>query len=370
MGKYLTTDDFYTIVVENIPLIDVRAPIEFSAGAFPMAVNLPLMDDMDRHHVGICYKQQGKEAAFDLAFKRVSGEKKDERLAAWLSFVKKQPRALCYCFRGGMRSKTTQEWIEEETGRKITRLKGGYKAFRRYLIEQMEPSNIRGIPVILGGRTGTGKTILLRQLANGIDLEEIAHHRGSAFGRFLTPQPNQIDFENRLACALIKHSHNGCRYMVLEDEGSYIGTRYIPKELANYFNRDCMVLLECGLEERIDITFEEYVTGAQHQYCSFYGDESGCTHWFEDIEGSFGRIRKRLGGERYKRVMSLLLTAYEEQQDTGDSCLHREWVEVLLNEYYDPMYDYQIEKSKRSIQFRGNSCEVLQYLQGLAKEMI
>ncbi len=306
MTSLAATNDFYRIVVDNVPLIDVRAPVEFNAGSFPMAANMPVMDDMDRHLVGICYKQQGREPAFDLAFKRVSGSIKEERVAEWVEFAQDHPNALCYCFRGGMRSKTAQEWFEQATGKKIKRLEGGYKAFRRYLIEQMDPANIPGVPIILGGRTGTGKTILLRQLANCIDLEAIANHRGSAFGRFLTPQPSQIDFENRLSCSLINHRHHGYKYMVLEDEGSFIGTRYIPKELVLYFKRDSMVLLECDLEDRITTTFEEYVSGAQQDYVAFYGDDNALEHWFEDIQSSIGRIKKRLGGERLKRVLGCL----------------------------------------------------------------
>ncbi len=203
-----------------------------------------------------------------------------------------------------------------------------------------------------------------------IDLEAIANHRGSAFGRFLTPQPSQIDFENRLSCALINHRHHGYKYIVLEDEGSFIGTRYIPKELVLYFKRDSMVLLECDLEDRITTTFEEYVSGAQQDYVAFYGNDNALEHWFEDIQSSIGRIKKRLGGERLKRVLGLLENAHQQQLESGDSCLHKEWVKLLLSEYYDPMYDYQIEKSKRKIQFRGNSKEVLQYLQTLEKERI
>lgn len=370
MTPHASTNDFYRIVIDNIPLIDVRAPVEFIAGAFPMAFNQPIMDDEDRHLVGICYKQQGREAAFGLAFKRVSGRKKEERVAAWVEYVKQHPDALCYCFRGGMRSQTAQQWYEEETGQKIQRLEGGYKAFRRYLIEQLDPAKIIGTPVILGGRTGVGKTILLHQLANSIDLEAIANHRGSTFGRHLTPQPSQIDFENRLACAILNHGHSGYSYMVLEDEGSYIGTRYIPKELAHYFNRDSMVLLECDLEYRISLTFEEYVSGAQQEYFACYNKENGLGHWYEDICNSIDRIKKRLGGERLKRVLALISAAHKEQLESGDSSLHRGWVKLLLSEYYDPMYDYQIEKSNRTIQFRGNTEEVLQYLRTLETKRI
>jgi tRNA 2-selenouridine synthase len=369
MKRLPTINDFSKIVIEDIPLIDVRAPVEFKAGAFPTAVNLPLMDDKDRHLVGICYKQKGREAAFDLAEKRVSGAIKEERIAAWLDFYRNNPTALLYCFRGGMRSKTAQQWLCEHSGLTLERLQGGYKAFRRFLIEALDPAKVAGLPVILGGRTGTGKTILLRQLADGIDLEALANHRGSAFGGFLSPQPSQIDFENRLAFALIKHGHKNFKYIVLEDEGSYIGGCYIPHELARYFKRDSMVLLECDLDKRIAITWQEYVVDAQQQFRSFYGEETGLTLWVEHIQSRMQRIHKRLGGERLKRVLNLLDAGRKEQLASGDPGGHRPWIELLLSEYYDPMYDYQIEKSGRKIVFKGNFNEVLDYLHGLEEEI-
>ena len=365
MIKFPTTADFYAIVTENIPLIDVRAPVEFKAGSFPMAVNLPILDDEDRHLVGLCYKQKGKEAAFELAFQRVSGKVREKRIAQWHQFYNEHPNAMLFCFRGGMRSKTAQEWLMAQTGTTVLRLEGGYKAFRRYLLDALAPENIEAQPLILGGRTGTGKTLLLHKLQNSIDLEGLAHHRGSTFGSFLTPQPSQIDFENRLAVALIKHRHQGFKHIILEDEGSYIGARYIPHELAQFFKRDSMVLLECELSKRLEITIKEYVLDAQREYGSEYGTERGLEEWLTFMQNRVYRIRKRLGGERLKRVQQLLEEAYRHQLDHDDLSLHKEWIELLLTEYYDPMYDYQIEKSGRAIVFRGEEKEVLEYLQGI-----
>lgn len=365
MNKLPTTADFHRIVTEALPLIDVRAPVEFAAGAFPEAVNMPILDDEDRHRVGLCYKQQGKDAAFELAFKRVSGEVRERRIAAWRDFYQSHPNALLYCFRGGMRSKTAQEWLSRAAGREVVRLQGGYKAFRRYLIDALQPESIAAQPVILGGRTGTGKTLLLHHLVNSIDLEAIANHRGSAFGSHLSGQPAQIDFENRLAYSLIQHAHRGYRYIILEDEGSYIGARYIPQELARYFRQDSMVLLECELAERLEITFKEYVIDGQVEYGQIYGPEKGVEQWLEFMRSRMHRIRKRLGGERLARVSRLVDDAHRRQQATGDPSAHKNWIELLLTEYYDPMYDYQIEKSGRRILFRGGFEEVREYLAGL-----
>ncbi len=86
MNEDGTTDGYEQIVIDNVPLIDVRAPVEFAAGAFPTATNIPILDDEDRHLVGKCYKRDGREAAFNLAFKRVSGQIKENRIKGWAKF--------------------------------------------------------------------------------------------------------------------------------------------------------------------------------------------------------------------------------------------------------------------------------------------
>lgn len=356
-----TTNDLRRLVLEDVPLIDVRAPVEFDHGAFPTAVNLPLMNNEERHLVGIRYKEQGNAAAVDLGHKLVSGTIKEERIAAWIAQLERRPDSMLYCFRGGLRSKISQLWITETTGREITRLEGGYKAFRNYLIHQLEPARQPGKPVILGGRTGTGKTILLRQLENVVDLEAIANHRGSSFGRFTTPQPGQIDFENNLAWALIKHAAAGHRHVILEDEGRNVGDRYLPKPLVEHFRTGDVVILERPLEERVQITFAEYVTTAQADYISAHGDEDGLPQWLAYMDGCIDRIRKRLGGLRHQEIKQLLHDAHE----SGDPERHKEWIERLLRDYYDPMYDYQIEGKQDSVVFRGNESAVLEYLRKL-----
>ncbi|MDF7826227.1 tRNA 2-selenouridine(34) synthase MnmH [Pontiellaceae bacterium B12227] len=359
MGK--TTKDFHRIVVEDVPLIDVRAPVEFSAGAFPNAVNLPLMNDEERHLVGIRYKQQGQESAIALGHELVSGGVKEARIAAWQQFINENPSALIYCFRGGMRSQLSQDWASAAVGREVQRLEGGYKAFRTYLMEHLEPGWLNSRPLVVGGRTGSGKTLLLHRLNNVVDLEAIANHRGSSFGRFINPQPTQINFENNLAWALIQHEAATHPLMVVEDEGRHVGSRYLPKPLVEYFAAADVIQLETPLIERVQITFDEYVTAAQASFSAVYGDD-GLFQWLEDIRGSLSRIRKRLGGERFKRINQLLQKAYDHQLETDESSVHKRWIEVLLIEYYDPMYDYQLENKKQKIVFHGGADEVLKYI--------
>ncbi len=356
------TRDFNRIVVEDIPLIDLRAPVEFEAGGFPTAVNLPILDDKQRHLVGICYKEKGQDTALNLGHQLVQGELKKSRIEAWMDFLQSRPDAVLYCFRGGKRSQIAQQWLEERSGKEIPRLSGGYKALRKYLLEQLDPLQLRHIPVVLGGRTGSGKTLLLQQFENTVDLEALANHRGSSFGRLLTPQPRQTDFENRLAWELIQHNYRGHRQIFLEDEGRHVGRCYIPQNLAEYFSSGSFILLKTSLQDRIEIIFDEYVTRGQKEYRAVHGDEEGNKQWFAAMNDSIDRIRKRLGGEREGRVKRLLASAYLSQQHQTDPQGHRHWIKVLMCEYYDPMYDYQLKKNNRPIVFQGDATEVTEFL--------
>ncbi|MBN2221475.1 MAG: tRNA 2-selenouridine(34) synthase MnmH, partial [Vallitaleaceae bacterium] len=174
-----TTNNFRAIVLNETPLIDVRAPIEFQKGAFPNAFNLPIMDDFERKEVGTTYKQEGNEAAVSLGYQLVSGDNREAKVRAWVAFLKEHPNALIYCFRGGQRSRISQEWTSEALGHPVDRLEGGYKAFRNYLLNQLiTPTEQSYTPIRLSGCTGSGKTPLLKSLPHHIDLEGIANHRG------------------------------------------------------------------------------------------------------------------------------------------------------------------------------------------------
>lgn len=360
MSELSLSNDFKSIVLNNIPLIDVRAPIEFDKGAFANAVNLPLMNDKERHLVGIRYKESGNDEAVKLGHELVSGKIKETRIESWLNFMDGNPKAMLYCFRGGQRSKISQQWLSV-TGRNIVRLKGGYKAFRNYLLTQLEESPNYFKPIILGGRTGSGKTILLKKIQNSIDLEAIANHRGSSFGRKITSQPTQINFENNLAYDIIKKLDNGFKYLVFEDEGKNIGSAYMPKVLASYLLKAPLIILETPLSERIEITFNEYVSDAQKMYIDA-GCDNALIEWRDDIVSAMNRIKKRIGSQRHQVVSDIFENAFKEQLRSGSLEAHKEWVEYLLREYYDPMYDYQILKRSAQVEFRGSSEDVLAYI--------
>ena len=353
-------DNFEELLLNRTPLIDVRAPIEFERGAFPTAVNLPLMNNKERELVGIRYKNNGNAVALKLGNQLVSGDIREARIQAWCDFIDANPEAVLYCFRGGQRSQIAQQWLHDR-GYPIVRLKGGYKAFRAFLLEQLESMQGRFTPILLGGRTGSGKTLLLYELENIIDLESLAKHRGSSFGATIESQPTQINFENNLAFELLQKLQKGSKSLVFEDEGRHIGRVHLPLKFFQVLMQGELVVLETPLEERIEITLQEYVVEAQNSYREMVSQD-GLSEWKGAIQASLDRIRKRLGLKRYVEITALFEQAYQEQERNGTLEKHKEWIERLLCDYYDPMYDYQLRKRAQDISFRGDKRAVKEYL--------
>lgn len=354
-------EDLRSLFLGDVPLLDVRAPVEFAQGTFPHTENQPLIDDKEREQIGIQYKELGQDAAIDLGHELVHGETKAARVAAWQRFAEEHPEGVLYCFRGGMRSKISQQWLFEATGIRYPRVKGGYKAMRRFLIDELEASAKEVKPIVLGGRTGTGKTVLLRQLSPMIDLELLAWHRGSAFGNHATPQPRQISFENALSIELLKIRANGNPHFVVEDEHRNVGSCFIPDAIRDHFRDSPLVILEATLEERVGITHQEYIDEALAEHVAIYGEE-GFEKWAEYLLGSLDKIKKRLGGTRHQELRRLMSASIEVHRATGNTEQHKAWIGELLGGYYDPMYDYQIKQNEKQVTFSGDRQAVIDYL--------
>ncbi len=356
-------DDYRSLFLNSTPLLDVRAPVEFDQGAFPAAENFPLINDKEREDIGLCYKKLGQDEAIKLGHQLVQGKIKSDRVDYWQDFFTQHPEGVLYCFRGGMRSKISQQWIYEKTGIIYPRIKGGYKAMRRYLIDELEASANLIEPVIIGGRTGCGKTLFLNKLNQQIDLEGIFHHRGSVFGKHVTAQPSQINIENQLSIELLRHRNNDFLKIAIEDEGTSIGSRNIPAVLFDKMKQSPLVLLEASVDERINITFQEYINEALAEHQLHYGDEQGFNVWSEQLLTCIDKIQRRLGGARHKELKALLNDALTQQQASGDTEHHKQWIKVLLVDYYDPMYDFQLSKKQDRIAYRGTQEDVFSYLQ-------
>ena len=345
------TDQYRQLFLNDVPLMDVRAPVEYARGSFPNTYNAPLMNDDERHRVGLCYKEQGQDEAIRLGHQLVSGDIKAERIAAWKRFAMQHPQGYLFCFRGGLRSRLTQQWLRE-AGIDYPLIRGGYKALRRFLIDSLDEIVQQGTFHVVSGRTGTGKTRVLHQLPNPVDLEGLANHRGSSFGRQVTPQPAQIDFENALAVAMLKaHERGGPIY--LEDESRLVGRCNLPLDLRERMSSAPLLVLERPLPERIAIIREDYVEGMVRDYQARDGEEAGWENFCDYLLSALDRIRKRLGGERHQRLRTIMVEALEEQARTGDLSGHEFWIKSLLTDYYDPMYDYQLSQKSGRITMAG-----------------
>jgi tRNA 2-selenouridine synthase len=355
----MIVEDFKSLFLQDCPMIDVRAPIEFEQGAFPMATNLPILNDVEREQVGVCYKRRGADAAEQLGHSLVSGATRDARLQAWQMFIATHPDAFVYCFRGGQRSQLTQDWLQA-AGIDVPRIKGGYKSMRGYLLQVFE-----ALPplMILAGKTGSGKTTLLADLPYQVDLEHRAQHRGSAFGKRLSPQPTQISFENAVAIDFLKLTDSASGHtVVVEDEGRLIGRVSLPLALQAAMKQSPLVLLEVDLAARVEHIHAEYVVQHFAELLVATGEHALAQQQHESaFLLALDAIKKRLGGVAHRQLHELMSRAFKAQQ-RGDFDVHRGWIRTLLVDYYDPMYDYQIGQKAERIIFRGDPKSVTEYV--------
>ncbi len=360
------TVDPAALLVQELPLLDVRAPVEFHAGAIPGAINLPLMDDDERHRIGLCYKQHGPEAALALGHRLVSGERRDARIQAWLDFVRARPDGVLYCFRGGQRSAIAQRWLYE-AGAVIPRVAGGYKAMRRRLLDTLEcmgvPDAFPGRFWVLGGLTGTGKTEVLQAVPQlSVDLEAHAVHRGSSFGRQLQAQPAQADFENALAVDFLRRRQRGDTHFLLEDESRFIGRCSLPPALYARMQAAPLIWLEAPLQERVDRIRRDYVVGVLDQLRARHDAATAHALLSERLLESLERISRRLGGQRHAQIRQLMAGALQVHGNDGDPQAHDAWIASLLSDYYDPMYASQARAKAARIVFRGPRDAILEWL--------
>lgn len=355
--------DFRALFLNDTPLLDVRAPVEFSKGAFPLAVNLPLLDDAERKKVGICHRQHGPDAALALGHRLVSGGLKEERIAAWANFARTHPTGVMYCFRGGLRSQIGQAWLREHAGIDYPRVQGGYKALRGFLLDTLVHAADECEFFILGGMTGSGKTDILTQLDNGVDLEGHANHRGSSFGRRVHDQPVQIDFENRVAIDLLRKRAQGTSRFIVEDEGGFIGRCSVPLELFRRMRSAPIIWLEDTREARVQRIHRDYVIDLCDGLIALHGPDAGFDLFAQRLHSSLDRIRKRLGSERHRELAHIMDTALAAQRHTGDIDAHRAWINLLLTHYYDPMYVHQRDEKAARVVFSGDRQAVLAFLQ-------
>lgn len=365
MDELPLIDDYRSLFLGDVPFLDLRSPGEFERGSFPAASNLPLMSNDERARVGTCYKRQGQAAAIELGHQLVSGAVRQARMHAWLEWARDHPGGVLYCWRGGLRSQTVQAWLSE-AGAVVPRVAGGYKALRRFLIDEFEHSLARAPLILVAGATGCGKTRVIEVLERAIDLEGLARHRGSSFGQLPEPQPSQIDFENALSIAFLRQlavagSDLPSRPLFLEDEGRLIGRVALPENLRQRMQGAPLVLVEEPMESRVQVVLEDYIVDLGERFRRRLGADAGDAAHRERLLDGLDRIRKRLGGARHQSIRALMEAAFDAQAAGRGIELHRAWIRALLTDYYDPMYRYQLEQRQGEILFRGSRQAVIDY---------
>lgn len=297
--------------------VDLRTPKEYRKGSIPGALNIPLFTDKERHLIGITYQKDPEEArllGFNLAV---------PKLPLYLDRIRERgaKRVILYCFRGGLRSMSVAR-VMDLMDFEVYQLEGGYKRFRSFIIENL-PLSLASIGelLVIYGLTGAGKTDLIRILKSlgypALDLEDLAHHRGSTFGRIGIEKPqSQRDFEALLFFELEKY--RGAPYLIIEAESRNIGKVTLPGDLEELMKSGEKVLLCSPMRQRVDRIVMEYAS---------IGEE-----FIPKALKALERLKKRLGIKRVNTLKQLL--------EKGEL---QEVVNSLLEGYYDPLYRRSIE---------------------------
>lgn len=357
-------DEVLELIRRGHRWIDVRAPIEFASGAIPNSVNLPIMNDEERRLVGTCFKQQGREAAILLGHQLVSGRNKDQKVQAWIDEVKRNSNNISlFCFRGGLRSQISQQWLKDQ-GVTIKRVRGGYKAMRNLMTEHLR-HQLGKTPVrLISGPTGSWKTHLLQWLIAQnrltIDLEKLALHRGSAFGK-QGEQPGQVNFEHSLVKTVLDHESDfdGLKPLYLEDESRMIGRCVIPDFVFAKMRASPIVWIDEPLEQRVENIFHDYVKQTDIVKSQ---DPEKIRAVYAGYKDSMEGIRKRLGHEKYSEILKDIIQAETISLSVGLHDLNRVWIDKLLRHYYDPMYLGSLIRRNPTILVKGNTNEVKSFL--------
>lgn len=300
---------------KDVCFVDVRSEKEFAEGSIPGAVNIPLFTNEERAEVGTMYKQVGIEEAKRLGLE-IAGPKLP-LLFEQIAGLAKDKKVFLYCWRGGMRSKYTAS-ILSTLGLPVCRIQGGYKAYRRFVHRYLDREMIAHKSIVLHGLTGVGKTIVLQKLQEGnlpiLDLENIARHRGSAYGKIGLPEsPSQKDFEAQIVQALVAAEDKGI--ILVECESRRLGKLIVPPAVISSMSKGYRVLLYASVKCRVERIIQEYTDGTEDNIAR--------------LQFSTSLLKKCLG----TKIIEDLNKKIEEKR-------FAEVIPYLLTHYYDPLYNY------------------------------
>ena len=314
----ISIDDFLSLR-KQLPVVDVRSQGEFQEGHIRNAINIPLLNNEERVAVGTDYKQKGQKEAIKTGFRLVGPRLLD--IVNETDQVAQGKELLVHCWRGGMRSNNFSQFAGM-AGVKTHTLKGGYKEYRGIALQSFKkPFQI----ILLTGCTGSGKSEVLRALKKlgeqVLDLEDLANHKGSAFGGLLMPtQPTTEQFQNELFEEIL--SLDLSKRIWVEDESIAIGKIFLPTDFWKTMHESPLVQMDVSKEVRVQRLVNEYGPADRGEFLEI-----------------MGKIVKRLGGQHYQAAKEYLLK--------GDMA---STIEILLT-YYDKSYLQSIEKRKEKIKF-------------------
>jgi len=294
-------------------LIDARTPAEYALDHIPGAVSAPVLDDAQRAEVGTLYKQVSPFEAKKLGAALIA-QNVARHIESLFRGKEKDWRPLVYCWRGGKRSGAMAH-ILREVGWDASTLAGGYRAYRRWVVEQLATVPLEMQLIVVHGPTGSGKSRFLAALrragAQVLDLEGLAAHRGSVLGGLPgEPQPTQKWFESQLLAELEKFDH--ARPVYVEGESKKIGEIQVSEALMARMRSSRCVILQTDLPTRVTLLLEEY----RH----FLEDRSALNAQLDCLIDLHGR--ERIG----------------EWKALAAGGKWREFVERLLVQHYDPAY--------------------------------
>ena len=312
------------------PIIDVRSPCEFSQGHWPGSINIPLFSDQEREIIGKSYKKESRLKAIFNGLKIILPNTPKLKGILLKTTPKKngQNKSLrIYCWRGGMRSRAFA-WLARTIGIETHLLEGGYKNYRKWVINQFESD----LPIrLIGGKTGTRKTDLLNHINSEkihvIDLEALANHRGSSFGSLgMNTQPSTQQFENILAESINEFHSNNAVEIWIEAESASLGRCRVPNSLYKKMKMAPILEIIKTKNERVNNLVKVYSQKPQNE-----------------LKEAVNRISKRLGPQRTNEALEAI-----EKKEWANAC-------KAMLDYYDKCYEYELKKSKNitSIDLRG-----------------
>lgn len=310
--------------IEDAVYIDVRSPAEFEEDHASGAVNVPLFDNSERKEIGTIYRIAGREDAIVRGTEIVGGKLKDI-MEEILRFREKN--IIVMCARGGMRSASLASLLDS-LGMKVWKITGGYKGYRHDVMDRIGALALPAPPVVLQGLTGAGKTEIIRRIPHSIDLEEMAGHRSSVFGGIDKTQKTQKRFETLIVERV--GALAGAPWILIEGESRKIGNLHLPDVLHAAMKAAPAIYLDTPIERRVEIIYDEY-----HSFC----DDENIPRIVEGLTVKLGQktIEKLLGFYRDGEI--------------------REFIRVLLEKYYDPLYRHSLEKKDYLAVVRNDDTE-------------